>query len=384
MKRLIFLFLFGFFIVPFGFVFAQEKVQINFFFSPTCPHCAKEWKFLDGLEGKYPNIKINRYSVAEKENIELLKSFYENYHVPPEYRGMVPATFTNTKYFIGYNKEVAKNIEENIIICTRNAASKRNTSFIDLEGNISLPLIGKFNVKNYSLPVLTIILGILDGFNVCSLGALVLILGIVLAFRSRMKILVLGGIFILTTALVYGFLIVLWYQVFSFLIPYMRLMELLIGILGVVGGVYFLREFIKFKKHGPACNVKGGKGLTAKFSLKFQKILKGSASIFLLGGAVLLFAGIITIVEFPCSAAVPVIFAGVLSQAHPSGIYYLLYIAFYLIFYMLDEIIVFLVALFTMKLWLASSRFITWVVLLEAAVLFSLGFYYLLGFSVIL
>jgi len=44
---------------------------------------------------------------------------------------------------------------------------------------------------------------------------------------------------------------------------------------------------------------------------------------------------------------------------------------------MLDEIIVFLIAFFTMKIWLASSKIVVWITLLEAIILLALGFYYL-------
>lgn len=385
MKKLIFgILVLGFLFGVFGFALAQGKViEINFFYSPTCPHCAKEWEFLKELEKKYPEIKINRLSIYEKDNVELLKEFYEKYNVPPEYYGMVPATFTS-RYFIGFNEEIGKAIEECILECKRDIMSQQTVSIIDLEGNISIPILGKINIKKYSLPLLAVILGVLDGFNVCSLGALVLILGLVLALKSRQKVLIFGGIFILATALVYGFLIVLWYQVFSFLVPYMQLMQILIGLLGIGGGIYFLKEFLKFKKQGPTCEIDSGKGIMSKFSLRFKTSIKESKNILFLLGSVLVFAGIITIIEFPCSAAIPVVFAGILSQSHLPGFFYLLYISLYLLFYMLDEIIVFLTAFFTMKVWLASSRAITWITLTEAIILFLLGFYYLFGFGVLL
>jgi len=154
-------------------------------------------------------------------------------------------------------------------------------------------------------------------------------------------------------------------------------MQILIGLLGIGGGIYFFKEFIKFKKYGPACKITAGKGIMAKFSSKFQNSLKNSANIVLLLGSILLFAGIITIIEFPCSAVVPVAFAGVLAQSGLSTFSYLSYIALFLVFYMLDEIIVFLVAFFTMKIWFASSKAVTWIMLAEAIILFALGIYYI-------
>jgi thiol-disulfide isomerase/thioredoxin len=359
-------------------IFANAStVAIDFFYSPTCPHCAKEEIFLNDIQKQYPDLVINRHSVNETENLDKLKEFYARYKVPEQYYGMVPATFTNTKYFIGYNDEIGKNIKTCLDeICLKNGVSQ-NTSLVDLEGNIGLPIIGKINVKNFSLPALSVILGILDGFNVCSLGALVLILGLVLALKSRKKVLAFGGLFILTTAVIYGILIIAWYKLFSLFIPYMKLMDLLIGALGIGGGIYFFKQYLKYKKYGPNCETTGSKGIVARFSSKFQQSFKDSANTFLLLGSVFIFAAIITIVEFPCSAVIPVAYAGVLAQAKLSSLGYLTYIPIYLLFYMLDEIIVFLIAFFTMKVWLASSKVVTWAALAEALILLSIGAYYL-------
>jgi len=231
-------------------------------------------------------------------------------------------------------------------------------------------------LKNYSLPALAVVLGVLDGFNICSLGALALILGLVLAFKSRRRVLVFGSLFILTTAVVYGLLIFVWFRIFEFFVPYIKLMQFSIGVLGIVGGFFFLKTFLKFRKGGLACQAGSG-DLVSKISAKFQNTFKTSGSYLVLILAVFIFAGIITVIEFPCSAVVPVAFAGVLAQSGISAAQYGAYISLFVLFYMLDEIIVFLIALFTLKIWLASSRFVIWSALAEALILFALGAYYL-------
>ncbi|MDP2909528.1 MAG: hypothetical protein Q8N69_00400 [bacterium] len=355
-----------------------EGATIDFFFSPTCPHCAAEEKFLDEIQNEYPDLKINRYSVNETENLNKLRDFYQEYGVPQRYYGMVPATFTDNKYFIGFNEKIGEDIKKCLDeICYNGGISESNSTAIDMEGNITLPIVGKINIGDYSLPALAVILGTLDGFNVCSLGALVLILGLVLAFKSRKRILIFGGLFIFTTAVIYGLLIFLWYKIFTLFVPYMRLMQFAIGLLGIMGGVYFFKAFLRFKKYGPTCEITNGKGLIDKLSSRIQKTFKDSGSIMIILASVFLFAAAITIIEFPCSAVVPVAFAGVLAQAGLSSFQYLMYIALFVLFYMLDEIIVFLMAFFTMKVWLASSKIVTWFALVEAIVLFGLGFYYL-------
>ena len=375
MRKIVFLILLLLLLFPI-FALAQDNIEIDFFYSPTCGYCAEEEKFLNELQEKYPGIIINRYSTNEKKNIDLLKQRYNDYNVLEKHYGMVPATFTNNKYFVGFDEKIGKGIEECIIECQMGDAAETSTSIIDLEGNIELPIIGEINVKNYSLSILAVILGVLDGFNVCSLGALVLMLGLVLAFKSRKRVLFFGGLFILTTAVVYALLIIVWYKVFIWFISYMVFMQFLIATLGIAGGVYFFKAFLRFRKYGPNCQVNTD-GMIAKLSEKIKRSFKEPANIILLLVGIFLFAAIITVVEFPCSAVVPVAFAGILAQAGLSSFQYLAYILLFTLFYMLDEIIVFLVAFFSMKIWLASSKVVTWITLIESIVLFALGFYYL-------
>ena len=395
MKRWIFPVLFLIFTFgSFHFVFAQEKLEIYFFYSLTCPHCAKEKIFLEELERKYPEIEIKKLPLSERKNIEFLKEFYENYKVPSQIQGFVPITFIKERYFLGFNEKIARDIESYILKLIKEASPEEQpleeqpleeqppepteeiVTPTTLEEKIEIPILGEINPKKFSLPILAVILGFFDGFNVCSLGALVLILGIVLALKSRKKILILGGIFILTTGIIYGILIILWYKLFLALSLYLRKMEILIGILAILGAIYFLREFFKFKKRGPVCEFGG---ISQKLSQKFQKVFEKRAGILTLVTAVFLFAFIITIVEFPCSAVLPVIFASILSKAQVSIFLSLLYIGIFLFFYLLDEIIVFLIAVFTMKLWIASPKFVTFLNLVCSIMLFFLGIYYFVG-----
>lgn len=359
----------------------QEKtLDIYFFYSLTCPHCAKEESFLDELEQQYPQVKVSRYIISNKENIGLLQQFYEQYNAPEQIQGLVPITFIEDKYYLGFDESIKQEIESCALETAQTTVDDQVCE--DSEYLITLPLIGKIDMKKYPLPVLTIILGTLDGFNVCSLGALVLILALVLALKSRKRILIFGSIFVLTTAIVYGLLIFLWYQIFHIFSPYQRLLEMIIVLTGILGGTYFLRQFLKYRKYGPTCEMDTGKQIMGKFTSLFKKSIQQSKNIFLIIGLILIFAGVITIVEFPCSAAVPVAFAGMLVTYQLSSLAYLSYIALFVIFYMLDEIIVFLVAFFTMKIWLASNKAIIWITLIEALMLYGLAVYYLFGLNI--
>lgn len=360
-----------------NFCFASGYVEINFFYSDRCPHCAAEKIFLEKIKTKYPEVKINYLLATEPASFEVFKQLCQKGVDAEKYLGLVPLTFVEDDFFPGFDDEqgIGKSIEDSIQNHIKGLSEEKEKN----KKTINLPIIGEINVDNYSLPLQTIILGFFDGFNVCSLGALVLILGLVLALRSRFKIFLFGGIFILITAVIYGILIFLWYQLFNLLASYMKVMEILIGLLGIGGGFYFLKEFLRFRKKGPTCETGGG-GLISNLSSKMQELMKNPKSTVLIVVSVISFAAVITVVEFPCSAVVPVLFAGILANAGVSGLEYILYIALFVLFYMIDEIIVFLIACFTMNIWFASPRFVTWLTLAESIMFFVLGFYYLIGF----
>lgn len=340
----------------------ENQVEILFFGSPTCPHCSVEKEFLKKIKEKYPSIVIKEYEFSK--NLELVEKLYDEHEVLKGQRGLVPATFIGGNFFLGFNESISKEIEKQIQGAEVDSSSPK----------IKIPLLGEVDVFKYSMPVLAIMLGVVDGFNVCSLGALVIILGLVMVLRSRKRILVLGGAFVLVTALTYGLLIFLWHQFFAFILPYIKSMEILIAALSIIGGLYLLKEFIKSIKEGPTCS---SGGIIARLTPKVEKIFANKKKLSILFGVVVLFALAITIVEFPCSAFLPMLFASLLVESQFSLGTSISYMGLFLLFYMLDEIIIFLIAFFSLKIKIVSPKFINAFNLLAAIIFLFLGGFYL-------
>ncbi len=362
-KNFLFIFTILILLLPFP-LLAQESIEINFFSSSNCPHCASADSFFNEyIENSDLNIKLNKYHFSD--NIQLAQEFYTRYLVPKNQQGLVPAIFINDNFYIGFND----NTKNKIVADLENTQTTQN----DLN---RIPFIGEVDLKAFSLPVLAITLGLIDGFNVCSLGALVLILGLVMVLKSRKRIFFFGSTFLITTALSYGLLVFLWHQLFSFIAPYIRSFEILIGLLALAGGVYLLREFYKAYKSGPVCS---SNNLMSRLSPKIEKIFKNKKNVWLLFSAVFLFALIVTIIEFPCSAFLPVLFTSILVEAQTPLNLSLFYIGLYIFVYLLDELIIFIIAVLTLKIKIVSPKFIIFFNLLAALIFLSLGLYYILG-----
>jgi len=72
-------------------VFSAQFIQIDFFYSTTCPHCAKAKEFLTNLKKEQPQLILNQYEISQNNN-RLIK-FYKNYKVDPQSQGLIPVIF---------------------------------------------------------------------------------------------------------------------------------------------------------------------------------------------------------------------------------------------------------------------------------------------------
>lgn len=350
--------------------------EIHFFEQRGCPDCDRQKEFMEEyIKPKYPDLEIIIYSVMISENQEKFHQMMEERGVE-DYKLIVPTTFIGDNYFQNFyekDKELiirainGENVQEEILIVRE-------------EGIINIPFIGEFEVSRLSIPVLALVLGSIDGLNVCSIGALILILTLVFyAFNSRKKILMYGGLFIFTTVLVYGLLIFVWTAIFHFLARFIGGINLFIGLAALIGGGFFFKKFTDFYRYGPSCEYSSNKYIV-KTTKKLKKLFSENERTILLVLGVIFFAFIVTLIELPCSIGLPLVYAGVLASEGLSLMGYLFYVGLYLFFYMFIELIIFGLAVATKEIWFTESKWITWVYLFGSIVLFLLSYNYLIGF----
>lgn len=378
MKKTLFLVLFVFVIAFSGAVSAQEVVEekIHFFEQRGCLDCARMKEFLEeSIVLNYPEIEIIYYSIMSSDNQDKFHEMMKERGVE-DYNLVVPTIFIGDNYFQNFFEG-----DKDLIKRAIKGEDVQNEIFIVRgEGSVNLPFFGEVNVSAWSLPILAAIIGTVDGLNVCSIGALILILSLVLSsFKSRKKILLFGGLFIFTTVLVYGILIFAWTALFHALATYIGGINIFIGLAALGGGVFFFKKFIDFYRYGPACEYKSNKYLS-KVTKRLQKSFSDSEKTLLILSGIVLFAFVVTLVELPCSFGLPMIYAGILAAEGLSTMGYVSYVALYLFFYMLIELIIFSVVVVTREMYFTESKWITWVYLFGSLVLIALSYNYLIGF----
>ncbi len=384
LKNFLVVFLFLFILFNASPVFSQEEETVLYFFYGTgCPHCAQEKTFLEKLEEKYPQLKIQSYEVfGNKENAELLSKLFEICGESGQIR--VPATFIGDKVIIGYLSEEITGIQiENILKeCLENGCQDSLERLEQCECQkeeekkdqfIHFPVIGLINLSKMSLPVLTITLGALDGLNPCAMWVLLFLIVLLLNTRSRKRMLLIGGTFIITSGIVYYLLLSAWLNLFL-AISYVTLTRTIIGVFALGLGVFQIRNFIKFRPG--VCKVTDNKGLGDKiknsFKNRIQKLVGSPLTFGILIGIVILAFGV-NLVEFFCSAGLPAIYTRILTLSNLSPLSYYLYLLLYAFIFMLDDLILFLIAFITLSKIGFTEKYNYWATLIGGLLIFILG-----------
>jgi len=344
----------------------QNQVEIHFFYSAICPYCEKEKEFLKELKEKYPEIEIKEYEViSNPKNKEILKDFYEKYQVPEKDKGWVPITFTPDKYFIGFNEQVAKDIES----CIRECLVGEKPA----PQKIKIPVFGEIDISKMSLPALTVTLGALDGLNPCAMWILLFLIALLINTRSRKRMWLVGGTFILASGIVYYLILSAWLNLFL-AISYVNLTRILIGAFALVVGVWQIKTFIGYRGVCPVTDgsTKFGDRIRNGLRDQAEKLALSPLTFGILIGVIILALGV-NLVEFFCSAGLPAIYTRVLTLSQISTLSYYLYLLLYTFVFMLDDLIIFSLAVITLSRIGFTAKYNYWATLFGGLLIFALG-----------
>ena len=92
----------------------------------------------------------------------------------------------------------------------------------------------------------------------------------------------------------------------------------------------------------------------------------------------------VNIIEMMCSVGLPLIFTQILSLNKLSGLEYALYMLLYILFFLIDDIVIFLIATFTFKIKGISTKLTKYSHLISGIVLLLIGIIMLLKPSLLM
>ncbi|MCF7812628.1 hypothetical protein K9M59_03485 [Candidatus Gracilibacteria bacterium] len=323
---------------------AQEIPTMEFYYGYSCPHCHEEMKWFPELLEMYPDLEIQKFEVW-KDPLNRQKWYTRMKNLGMEPRG-VPTNIIEDEVVIGFSPD-------KIV-----ALMEKHYGEPSVEKDIPIDQEGWKKYLDSSWPVMSVVLGLLDGFNPCAMWTLLILIGFLLSMDDKRKRWLIGGIFLASSGIIY-FGALLTYllgftQISQFVAgPVMTWIFRIVGIIAVGTGIASLWSA---RKKDIDCEVRDA-GSKKKFRDKLADILAREKTIFVLTGVIGL-AFSVNAIELLCSFAIPTTFTATLVSLGLPMWQKITAITLYDLMYMLDDIIVLVVALYTLNLKILSPRLI--------------------------
>ena len=351
--------------------FAKDKeITLYLFHGDGCPHCAEEMKFLDGIEEKYKDLKIVKYEVwYDKENSELLKEVQDTFEISTK---GVPTNVIGSTVITGFGSSTGKTIERAIEYYQKNdyediVSQIKDDSYegkpidnfskeemeTDKDMSLDTGIFGKVNLKKMSLITAAALIGLIDGFNPCAMWILLFLISVLIGMKDRKRMWILGLSFLITSALVYMVIMLSWINIAVKMTSIIWIRNI-IAIIALIGGFFNLRSFYKERKES-GCQVVDDKKRKKMFT-KIKKFTSEKNFIIALIGVIGL-AISVNVVELACSAGLPIIFSELLALNKTSDFMKFMYTLVYIFFFLIDDLVVFFIAMFTMKVTGISTKY---------------------------
>jgi thiol-disulfide isomerase/thioredoxin len=324
----------------------SSKPAVYFFFTPTCPYCNQQKPIYYDIKEERQDVNFFEYDASSQEGSALFYKMATESGLDKSRLG-VPAIFVGKNALIGLQsrENIISAIDECINQCKDDKyVSEEQQDIKEGFQNFELPFFGRVDLTKWSLPFLTIILGLIDGFNPCALWVLIFLITMLMGEKSKKKIWLVVGSFVFASAVSYFLFMTAWLNLFL-VMGYVRFITLLIGLFAVGTGILHVREWIT-TKGDLSCKV-GDEKSHEKTMDKIQNIISKPVTIGVLISVIGL-AFVVNAIEFVCSAAIPAVYTQVLALSNLSWIQHYSYIALYVFFYMLDHIIIFGMAAFAL------------------------------------
>ena len=346
----------------------NAPVDLMLFGSDSCPHCKDQQAFLDDA-----GIRYQYFPIHESENRQRFDAIRNALGIESTATpfSLVTSSTENPTVLIGFEDapttgrfllDAVKACAEPEASClpadelmkaeslgpptvTLAASCTLEECGVGSRFSLAIPFVGVIDFSAFALPVATIILGLIDGFNPCAMWVLVTLLTLLIALKDRTKLWLIGGTFIFVSGAIYYVFIALQGAVLG-LLGINAFVISAIALLAIGAGLFYLYEFLTVD--AGVCTVTNA-DQKRRLVERMQTVLAGRyLPLTLLGIAGIAIS--VNLIELACTAGLPVIFNGLLLFWSADFWMRQLYTLLYVGMYMLDDVLLFTIAVKTMQL----------------------------------
>jgi len=328
--------------------------EIEVFTRDGCPRCADAKRFLAGLASERPDIFVVEHDVVREPGaLDRLRELARR-------RGI--GALSVPTFVVGEDVIVGFESGETTGVALLRAVDREKPA------PLTLPLFGMLDAERIGLPLFTVALGLVDGFNPCAMWVLLFILSLLVNLHDRARMALIGTTFVVVSGVVYFAFMAAWLQVFL-LVGVGRAAQVALGAVAVGVGLVNIKDFFAW-----------GRGFSLSIPQTVKPTLYAQARRILsaenLAGALvatIALALLVNLVELLCTAGLPAVYTHVLAlQRLPSWQHYA-YLALYNTAYVLDDGLMVAVAVVTLSRAKLQERAGRNLKLLSGLVMLSLG-----------
>lgn len=369
-------------IIPAG---QSDVPDMTAFVSKDCPHCAA-FKAFAARQGW----RVEEFDIATTEGQRLFARLQER---APGLQQGVPTVVLNGRVLQGYKDDETTGANLVTILAearrdpaarttfTAFLASERTARVETAEGTctenctvdfgsypLNVPFLGTVDLGLLSLPVLSILLGFLDGFNPCAMWVLVTLLTLLVATRDPKKIWMIGGTFLFVSGAMYYLFIAAWLNAFL-IIGFNAWVQKVIGLVAIGGGAFYFYEALG--KDPNACAVTDFQQKKRIIDRMKAILEKSKWPAMLLGVSVL--AVSVNAIELVCTAGLPAVFTQILAFNEVPPLARYGYMALYILLYMIDDVLIFAIAVYTLHATGLSKKYARFTLIFGGFLMYALG-----------
>ncbi|QQS15384.1 MAG: glutaredoxin [Candidatus Moraniibacteriota bacterium] len=376
---------------------ADETMVIEVLERSDCAHCQEEEKFLSELSARRDDFSVKLYDI-DREGKELFDRITALEQLPKA----TPVTIVGGVIIQGFDASdtTGKRIEslldaskgkeqvtfdQYLAMDSERRASKAEQvagascadgtvcAFPNAESYlVSLPFIrSAVDVSKFSLPMLSVVLGFVDGFNPCAMWVLVTFLVLLAQTGSRKKLIQVAGLFIVAETVMYYLILNVWFTTWNF-IGLDRIVTPIVGIVATGGGLFFLYEWYKSLGTKIACQIVDAEN-RSKIVQKIKKFITGDFTVLAALGIIGL-AFTVNVIEFACSIGIPQAFTKIIELNHLGFWQTQFLMAIFIFFYMIDDILVFGLAIWGFEKMHLTEKYSQWSALIGGVLMLLLGY----------
>ena len=226
------------------------QVQLYFFWSLKCPHCTAAHPYVEAIPQARPWVKLHALELSRHpENVQRYEAMAR---ALGEEAASVPAWLFCGEMQVGWvdDATTGATLRQRLDACRARAGGgvgARPAKAPPPVAPIELPLIGAVDPASLSLPVLTLVLAGLDAFNPCAFFVLLFLLSMMAHQKNRARMLVIGGVFVAISGLMYFAFMAAWLNVFQ-LFGQLAWVTAAAGALAVLVGALNVKDYFGFEK----------------------------------------------------------------------------------------------------------------------------------------